>query len=1242
MLCLAVFAVCASYAGEYSYRVQYNENDGFDAASPNCITQDGDGFIWIGTEQGLYRFDGYHFKCYDSARTVYSVFCDGNGTLWAGTDKGILLFSVEDGTAVRFDVETVWNVSVCCKTTILSRLPGGNLFIGTEGQGFFIYDFNTGELRQHCRHASLISAMATRGDSLMYIGAEESTISEFSQDGRFLRTIATIPGDSDLRLSNISSLLVDEGHLVAVLQNRGLGYISLDDAASFRKINAAWKFCIALSDGDLLMAEVNAVSKFNPEDETVSEILTGLPSSPKCLFEDRDGGLWVGIENEGLIYCPGRECGFEHILDGKNVTAVSKDSDGAIWAGTASGAIFKCRKDGKIEKTIDMGVSQIRCIMANPPKVAIGSRYDGLFVHDIRTGKTENFRYDRYNDSGIGDNCVNALFKDSSGRIYVGTEWGLSYYLLEENRFVPEPRASNHSSVKGFFEDSRKNVWILTGTDGLYRLDGKRWRAFSAGTDSGLPSNNISDITEDDDGVIWIATADGLVSYSYDTDKFLSPSDGPISEDIVLVESDLKGRIWYGQGASVTCIEGPVKKTFGKEQGLQCRSYISGCSVVADNGDIFLGGVNGIDRFSPDGILSRVRPDGANPVVITDILIDGVSMGVSDKIKIDNDVKSLQFLFSDMLFRTADDGEYLFMLKGEDKEWRRGGPDVMYGHLSPGKHTFLVMRSGDAGPAATSIRIIVKYPLYARWWAVAMDVIVAVILVLSIINFGKRKRDEAVFKEKYNFFTNIIHEIKTPLTLIKTPLEKLMTSSGLGEQAESSLASINTGAETLINLVNQLLDYRKNESGQYMLHPHDCHLGIFVSEICGRFKMIAESEGKTLEVTVPAESYVYKADHDALEKILGNLLSNAVKYAVSVIKVELEELPENFTIKVSNDGERIAVAERENVFKMFYQINGSKKGTGIGLPLARMLAQKHGGTLTIAPDKEMTTFVVNIPGERITVQKSVAAIPTEEISAPAPEKNTVLIVDDNEDLRKMIAEMLCDSYKVLQAGNGKEGIEMLEKEAVDIVLSDIVMPEMDGYEFCEYLRSDHRYSNIPVILLTAKTAVEDKIKGLKYGADDYIEKPFSLDLLMTKISSVISNRQKIKEFYRGLPVVHPSRISKITKSESDFITKMKAELEAHLSDADYNLVRFTEDMYMSQSSFYRKVKALTGLSPNDFVKEFRLQRAAEMLSGGGYLASEVYRKVGFSSVSYFSQCFKKKYGVSPVKYVDSLKKSEEA
>lgn len=1243
LLALAFGAVIAIAAKDNPYTIQYKEADGLLSASPNCISQDREGFIWIGTKQGLFRFDGYHFKCYDNARNVHSIFTGEDGTIWAGTEKGIVLYSTTDGRSRKFDTETEWNVSVCCRTTILSQLNDGSLFIGTEGQGFFIYNFRTGKLRQVCRYASMISAMATYGDSLMFIGSEESTISEFTQEGEFRRTISTAPEDSDLRLSNIKSLSAARGQLWAVLQNRGLGYIALDSpdsTAHFRQVNPEGKFCISASDGNLLVAGANSIAGFGTGSRTASTILAGLPSNPRCLFEDRDGGIWTGLEDEGIIYYPGRECGFMHILDGKSITALAKDSSGMIWAGASSGTIFRCTDEGTISGQISIGASQIQCIMADLPEIWVGTRYDGLYVHNLNTGKTENFRYDRHNDNSIGDNGINAIFKDSRGKIYVGTEWGFCYYEHDKG-FIFEPRGSNHSNVTGFYEDSMHNIWILTGNDGIFRenIDGSSWLLFNTDRNPNLHSNIIHDMTEGQPGTIWLAMDSGLYDYSYNTKSF--SRSGLSSESIAAVEIDNEGRIWYTNGKEITCIAGQSRHTFSKESGLHCDSYIRSCSISADNGVLFFGGMNGLDIFAPDTVLSReaqLRHNSDRPVRITDILTDGVSSGVPGRIITRNDVKSISFMFSDLEFRPLGAGSFSYMLKGEDKDWIQGGPTATYGKLAPGKYTFMVRKNGGNDQDTISIPLKIRFPVYDRWWAFMIYLCLLSIIILSIINISRRKQEEATFKEKYSFFTNIIHEIRTPLTLIKTPLDKLLDSGELSGQARSGLDTINKGADTLINLVNQLLDYRKSESGYYVLNLKECNISSILTEICERFRAISESEGKTLVMTLPEEQYEYKVDPDAFEKIISNLLSNAVKYADSRISITLEARPSDFNIQVSNDGARIDPAERESIFKMFYQIKGSKKGTGIGLPLARMLAERHGGTLTISPDSQQTTFVLSIPGERMPVSVHEAIDRTaHETPSDNEEKQRILIIDDNEDLRKMIAEMLRGDYDVFQAADGKEGVDILEKEAIDIVLSDVMMPEMDGYEFCEFLKSDRRYCNIPIILLTAKTAVKDKIKGLKFGADDYIEKPFSQDLLTIKVKSVLDNRKKIKEFYRGLPVVHPSQMAKITKNDSDFIVKMKAELEKHLSEVDYNMVTLAEDMYMSQSSFYRKVKTLTGVSPNDFVKEFKLQRAAEMLSDGQLTVTDVYKKVGFNSVSYFSLCFKKKYGMSPTKYVDSLK-----
>lgn len=1252
LLYLVIGTMAIASAGNHPYLAHYRIADGITSRFINCISQDESGFIWIGSETGLDRFDGFHFKHYDIAdgKTVFSIYAGKRGELWLGTGKGIFIFNTETGQSKKFETETEWGVSVCSKTTVIDNVCN-KVFIGTGGQGFFLYDPKTETLKQFCRYASMISAITVYRDSLIYVGSEESTISEFKADGDFVRTIAFSPEDSDVRMSNVQSLHASGNELWVILQNKGLCRIPLDRLSTFENFNLNEsrqlhdaKLSISDSDNSLLIGCQNEIKRYNITSKETETIIPDMSASPRCLFKDRDGGLWIGVEDDGITYCPLRQNSFEHYFLEKNIASITKDNDGNIWAGAVSGTIFRIDANGRASGFDLPKVSNIQCLMADHHKIWIGTRYDGLFIHNLENGKTANYRYDRYNEFSISDNCVNALFKDSTGKIYVGTEWGLSYYSADTDGFIPEPRASNHSSVVGFFEDSEKNIWILSGNDGLYRetLDGKIWREFNTSRNKNLTSNTIHDMIEDNDGLIWIATGNGLVTYSYETNTFSPVNRDLASGDINSLEIDSSGRIWYVKESALTCISNLHRRVFGRESGLHNNAFLNGCSSISDNGTLFFGGINGIDTFFPDSVLNDSANNSYSPILITDVVVDGISMGVPEKLTVNNDTKRISILFSNLSFNSSDADDYSFHMKGEDTEWHHDNSMATYGHLSPGLHTFTVRYKSSYGDTEDTINIKVMHPLYARWWAILIYFSIFGLSTLTIINYYRRKREESTFREKYNFFTNIIHEIRTPLTLIKTPLERIKGTPGLNEQLKGSLDIISKGTDSLINLVNQLLDYRKSESGYYVLNLRPCLVGTLANEICGRFKPIADSEGKALDITIPSEAYSYRVDHDALEKILNNILSNAVKYAVSSIYLKLEEEPDYFSIIISNDGEKIASTEQDNVFKMFYQVNGSKNGTGIGLPLARMLAERHGGSITIDPESDMTTFVVKIPGERSLAQETGKE---SSGSTPTPisiEETSILVIDDNEDLRRMIAEMLKSSYNVIQAGNGKEGVNILEKEPVDLILSDIMMPEMDGYEFCEFLKTDPRYSNIPIILITAKASVEDKIKGLKYGADDYIEKPFSPDLLVTKVRSIISNRQKIKEFYRGLPIVHPSKISKITKSDSDFMNKMKEELEKHLSDVDYSLVNLTEDMFMSQSSFYRKVKTLTGVSPNDFVKEFKLQRAAEMLSDGKYLASEVYKEVGFNSLAYFSLCFKKKYGVSPTKYVGSLTKHEEA
>ena len=1254
--------------------VRYGLEDGLSSRACNCAIQDESGFIWIGTSNGLDRFDGYHFQHHDIGEgignNVYSICSDLGGRLWLGTGRGVYIYDIAEGSIRPFTLETEWGVSIYSKVNVIKLMDGDHLFIGTDGQGFFVHDLSDSSFRQFSLHASMVSAIAGCGDDHVLIGSEEGTISLHRGDGSFIRVVCSDSGTSEPRGAEITSMTVVDGVILAGMGNKGFCSLRLEgDHAPdhWKPAGVSGNFVVncqtLFGEDELILGGRDGLYVFSTKDrlfrrvygESGTDFTNG--ANVGSLFIDMDGGLWCTLVNSGLLYLPPESKAHRGLMPEWNVTAIAKDAKGGFWFGTLSGNLFKAGPSGLDPERIPVSFPDIRCLMVDLPEVWIGTSSDGLYIYNTAGGQVKNLRYDRYDQTTLSDNCINAIFKDSEGRIYVGTEWGLSYYNRNRGRFRFEPRSTNRSQVTGFFEDSKANVWILTDNDGAFRVStkGKGWEHFFTGRNPNLPSNEINCAQEDGKGRIWLGTGDGLCAFSYESRSFAGMfQDGSFLDgrDIFAIEKDDDNHLWVATDAEITCVDTEEDQIAGilyPSDGLCCKQFIQNVSSAINGKTLLFGGIQGIDRFSARNAIREMNQTPRVPGLrVTEVSVSGELLKEAEELVLKHNAADIVIRFSDLDFRHAGKKKYEYRMEGLNENWVASSEAAAaFSKLPKGKHLFQVRIAGspteiaDETPARLEFKVLP--PFYASIWAYLIYGLIIAALVQYGIHLYKKKNEEANYREKYDFFTNLTHEIRTPLTLIKAPLEKIITSDEGTRQTKNYLQIIQKSTNDLINLVNQFLDYRKNEDGHYVISKRPCNLSVTTEDLVERFRPMAEAEQKHIEISLPDQPCSYEIDQDAYGKIIHNLLSNAVKYAESLIRVDLVAEEDGFQVLVGNDGAKIGASDRESIFKMFYQVNGSKAGTGIGLPLARMLARRHGGELSVRPDSELTTFVLSIPGQRETIELPDFApnvpdnpLPQEDSSAP---RATILEVDDNEDLRHMVVEILREQYDVLEAGNGKEAIDVLEENAVDLILCDVIMPEMDGYQLCEYVKTDMRYSNIPFVLITAKTELENKVKGFDYGADDFIEKPFSPVLLLTKLKAILDNRRRMMEFYRGLPIVHPTQVSRVTKSNAAFIIKMKEELEKHLSDESYNMVSMAESMYMSQSSLYRKVKSLTGVSPNEFVRDFRLQKAAEMLSSGEYLANEVYQKVGFNSVSYFSLCFKKKYGVSPVRYVESVKQT---
>ena len=527
---------------------------------------------------------------------------------------------------------------------------------------------------------------------------------------------------------------------------------------------------------------------------------------------------------------------------------------------------------------------------------------------------------------------------------------------------------------------------------------------------------------------------------------------------------------------------------------------------------------------------------------------------------------------------------------------------------------------------------------------------------LSLLIGQKRKRDKArqlakittkkekeIYNAKINFFTNITHEIRTPLTLIKMPVDKIIASGAFNSSNEKDLRMIQANTDRLLNLTNQLLDMRKMENNEISMSFVKEDICAIVKKAERMFEQMAAEQHITINSEIPDTPIYIMCAKDSVFSIISNLLSNAIKYGNGLINTRLflSEDQQSVTIAVQSNGEMIPEQDRENIFKLFFQREGAEKGvhgTGIGLPYARTLANMHNGKLYLDENvSDMNSFVLELPvkqAEQITIEH-----PQEETAEVLPEfdssRHSILIVEDSSEMRNYLAKELSTEYNILTAANGADALEIAHKEKIDLVISDIMMPIMDGCELCNKIKSDSDLSHVPVILLTAAVGVETRIETLESGADGYIEKPFPIELLLSNITNLFRNKEISYKQFISKPLTHYNSVT-ASKVDQDYMDKVHEFIMKHISEPDLNIESLTMQIGTSKSSLYRKLKANTGLSINEYIRVCRLKQAAELLSSQKYKINEVAFMTGFSSPSYFATCFLKQFNITPSEFVKNL------
>lgn len=1007
-----------------------------------------------------------------------------------------------------------------------------------------------------------------------------------------------------------------------------------------------------------------------------------------AVVADEEGGIWYGTYYGGVTYISPIANRFESFApapDGLQGTVVEKfceDASGRIWIATDDGGLNLYSP--QLKRFLDFPARQalsrknVHGLCLRGGDLWIGTYGDGIYRMSLATGSLRQY-------SGLpayDDTNSYSFWLTPAGELWTASINKVQCYDEAADRFVVMHRFGALTvDMKG---DRQGNIWFATQGDGLWRYDShrRRWHHYlHADRRESLLSNFVNSLCLASDGRLLIATSAGVCAFDHRTGR-IRPR---------LLEGQAVNCI-IGNGRSLylttdhgllLCAEGDSIRRFNRYDGLASEQSLPAAGFMASDGQVYLGGVGGFSVFSP----YRIRFNRHAPrVFITQLQVNNrtvetgseqlpEALACTRRIDLDHTAGSITLSFASLSYCAPEKNRYAYMLEGLDREWNYAGadPQATYNHLPAGTYTFRVKATNNDGTWSEQearLEVVVHPPF---WWSVPARVFYCLLVAFLIYLYthlrlqrarrqhkremnAERKRRRAQEKEqRLRFFTLVAHEIRTPVSLIIGPLETVIEQvkpSAENLNVRRNLSVIQRNAERLLELVNQLLDFDKvqHDCMRLTFGPHSIRR--IVESVAERFSPTLQQRGIRLAVDCPEADFEAVVDEEAITKVVSNLMSNAMKYTRDSIRLALVRPDEgHFAIRVSDNGPGVSPEERDRIFAPFYQAHDNKPGTGIGLSTVKSIVERHRGTVEVTGGVgQGAVFTVVLPvgnPEAVHLQPAVQA-PAQEVSgavsgalqpdsAPDPagagETRSVLVVEDDADLRGFIAETLSAKYDVSVAENGREALRILRTQSPTLIVSDWMMPEMDGEALCRAIRADRSTSHIPFIMLTAKTDDASKVKGMDCGADAFIEKPFSVKYLEACIRRLIQVRRQLMDRFVSHPEVP---IKTISKSEVDdaLLDDIRTFIEGNLSNPQLSVDFVVDSLHMGRSSFYKKIKALADVTPNEFILAIRLRKAIELIRQGNSNMADLARTVGFSSAPYFKRCFQKQFNCTPKEYYE--------
>ncbi|WP_114790754.1 two-component regulator propeller domain-containing protein [Niabella yanshanensis] len=1305
----------------YNIRIYKNNSADTNSISDNyitCIAEDANNMLWIGTKSGLNRLDlktgkFKRFKTENlsagslSNNQINAIHRDEAGKIWIASSDGLNLYQPQNGSFVRFYPQKSKKGGLNYIKSLLED-NNGYFWLGTEA-GLLRFNTSAGTFSIYSKYPAgagyAIQVLSKDKTGNIWIGSNEKGLYYLQPEtGNFQQYLHNRQDPSSIASNLIRSILIDQLHNVWIGGVNGNLNLFLPGRRSFQRFTNESSDPASLSQ------------------RTVS-----------ALYEDKQGNIWIGTHRGGVnLYTPGRQ-NFEfhgqqpgaYGLSRSDVKSFYEDDNGLLWIGTDGGGL-NCFNPVTRQYTHyrhnpfdpqSIGSDEVLHVTGDRQgNLWVSTWGGGLNLLNRQTGKFTRFVHDQNDLSSIGSNFVQQVFEDDEARLWVATYYGGLYLLDRQNRtfkqVTGDEKQLSHITGKNFVsicQDARGDLWFGTDDGGLNRLvkTTGQFRQYFVQSDK-FPDLRV--LYMDSRKRLW-AGQQGLYLYDEAQDQFFLYKDrAGLSADFIKgILEDETGIFWISTSNGIVRYH-PEKNTFKRYStvdGLQSREFEAGAYYKTKNGQMLFGGVNGYNAFYPSQFqVNLFLP----PVYFTELYLSneritpGNTAGIlpndlayTNALTLSYSQATFSVEFAALNYINTEQNQYAFRMVGLDDQWNLSGTArrATYTNLAPGKYTFEVKAANNDGvwntnPARLSVYI--TPPFWQTWWFKMLVIVIVLIATYLLISMKRRYEIQQIEKSKseemhqmqLQFFTNISHEFRTPLSLILGPLEKIQK-----EDPHSPFyhyyVTMHRNASRLMELITVLMDFRKVEGGALKLKTMPGNIHIFVNEIADEFMALAREKSIDFRLDIPNNLPQAWFDRQTLEKILINLIGNAFKYTSSggtiraTVRSNYQDIPKTFKnelvikneyaakeylyIQIADNGIGISADSLQFLFERYYRLTDSHLGSGVGLAFVKSLTRLHKGIIYVQSERHKgTEITIGLPigaGDYTDEEKWIKSrkdsevdlerLPNEtnasiykpqaianEVSNTGARKH-ILLVDDNIELRHFLKESLNSQFEIFEADEGGAGLCLIRDKMPDLVISDVMMPGMDGIEFCRQIKENPATGHIPVIMLTAKAAIESQLEGINSGADHYFSKPLNTDLLIVTIQNIFENQQTLKthwsnrRYSEALAATHSSKEQQIIELLSDLIEKQISNPEL---DVDY----IGREMNMSRSKLYQTVKAITGLSIGDYVRTVRLRKAAQIMTEEDVLIVDVMYRVGMQTQSYFTKAFKKEFGKTPSQFLQDLGK----